>query len=58
MDQSENTTSLLNRVQYSPNTENQIYSTMSLCLIVIYPLAITMTKYLCYHHRMTIFQGN
>ena len=24
----------------------------------IYPSAITMTKSLCYHHRMTIFQIN
>ena len=48
---------LSNMVQYSPNTENQIYSTLSICSIVIYPSAITMTKFLCYHHRMTIYQN-
>ena len=44
-------------VQYSSNTENQIYSTLSICSVVIYPSAIAMTKSLCYHHRMTIFQN-
>ena len=34
--------SLSNRVQYSPNTENQIYSTPSICSVAIYPSAITM----------------
>ena len=57
MDQSLNTTSLSNRVQYSPNTGNQIYSTLSICSIAIYPSAITMTKSLCYQHIMTIYQN-
>ena len=58
MNQSKNTTFLWNRVQYSSNTENQIYSTLSICSVVIYPSAITMTKSLCCHHRVTIFQNN
>ena len=60
------TTPLSNRVQYSANTENQIYSTLSIwiystlsiCSVIIYPSAFTITKSLCYHHRMTIFQNN
>ena len=58
IDQSWNTTSLSNRVKYSPNAEKQMYSTLTICSIVIYPSAILMTKSLCYHHRMTIFQNN
>ena len=57
MDQSKNTTSLWNSVQYLTNTENQIYSTLSICSTAIYPSAITMTKSLWYHHRMTIHQN-
>ena len=34
------------------------YIQQSVCSVVIYPSAITMTKSLCYHQRMTIFQNN
>ena len=48
---------LSNSVPHSANTENQIYSTLSICSIITYPSVVTMTKSLCYHHRMTIFQS-
>ena len=58
MPQSYKTTTLSNRVQYSQNTENQIYSSLRICSVIVHPSAITMTKSFCYHHRMTIFQNN
>ena len=49
--QSENKPSL-KRVQYPANTENQMYSTLTIRSVVTYPSAMTMTKSLCYHHRL------
>ena len=49
---------LSNKVPRSANTENQIYSILSICSIITYPSVVTMTKSLWYHHRMTIFQSN
>ena len=46
-----------NGVQLSANTENQIYSTLCIGSVIIYPSVITMRKSLCYHHRMTIFEN-
>ena len=44
---------------YNPQVGSIIkhHLSLSICSIVIYPSAITMTKSLCYHHRMTIFQN-
>ena len=46
---------LSNKVEYSENTENQMYLTLSTRLVITYPSAVTMTLSLCYHH-MILFQ--